>query len=265
MRIAAATISAEAFGTRGQHVAHEVHAAALPARADEHRRDRRLQAEVVVGDHELHAAEAASAEALEERGPEGAVFAVADVDAQHFAVTAGGDAGRDHDRAGHDPAVDAALDVGGVDEHVGELDVVEAAVAERLEVAVELAADAGHLALGDPACRPRAPSTRSSTLRVRHAVHVGLHHHRVEGPVDAPAPLQQLGKKEPWRSFGISSSTSPAGVDNSRGPMPVALASAASRCARARPAPMNAVASASMSCCRTHSRLCGSCRSRRRP
>lgn len=45
--------------------------------ADEHRLDRRFQTEVVVGDHELHAGEAAGAQAFEERRPEGLVFSVA--------------------------------------------------------------------------------------------------------------------------------------------------------------------------------------------
>ena len=40
VRIAAATISAEPFGHRGEHVAQEMHPAALPGRAEQHRRDR---------------------------------------------------------------------------------------------------------------------------------------------------------------------------------------------------------------------------------
>ena len=45
----------------------------------------------------------------------GAVFAVADRDAEHLAVAVRGHAGGDHDGLGHDPAADAALDVGGVE------------------------------------------------------------------------------------------------------------------------------------------------------
>ena len=101
--------------------------------------------------------EAAGAQALQERGPERAVLGVADVDAEHLAVAGRGDPGGDDHRPGHDPAADAALDVGGVEEHVGELDVVERPVAERLEVPVELGADAGDLGLGDPRRRRRAP------------------------------------------------------------------------------------------------------------
>ena len=74
-------------------------AAALPAGPDEHGADGGLQAEVVVADDELHAAQAASPQALQEGGPKGAVFAVAHVDAQHFAVPRGRDAGGDHHRS----------------------------------------------------------------------------------------------------------------------------------------------------------------------
>ncbi len=87
---------------------------------------------MVVADDELHAVEASGSEALQERGPEGAVFAVTHGHAEDFAVAVAGHAGGDHHRPGHDPAVDAALDVGGVGEDVGELDVVQRPVPERL-------------------------------------------------------------------------------------------------------------------------------------
>jgi hypothetical protein len=41
-----------------------VHPAALPARPDEHRGDRLFEAEVVVGDDQLHAVQPAGAQAL---------------------------------------------------------------------------------------------------------------------------------------------------------------------------------------------------------
>lgn len=72
------------------------------------------------------------------RGPEGAVFAGADLDAQYFSVAGGGHADGHHDGAGHATAVGAGTDVGGAGEHAGELAVVEAAVLERFEVAVQL-------------------------------------------------------------------------------------------------------------------------------
>ena len=63
---------------------------------------------------------------------------------------------------------------------------------------------------------------------------------------------RRLGKNEPWRSFGIASSTSPAAVDSRRGRCPLRCAVRVSvRSWRA--APMNAVVSASISCWSTHS------------
>lgn len=87
---------------------------------------------MVVADDELDAGEPSGPEALEEAGPEGAVLTVANGDAEDLPVPVGGDAGGDHHRSGHDSAVDPALAVGGVGEHVGELDVVEGPVPERV-------------------------------------------------------------------------------------------------------------------------------------
>ena len=141
--------------------------------------------------------QASGPEAFEERRPEGAVFAVADLHAQDLPVPGGGHAGGDDHRPRHHPAVHPALDVGRVREDVGELDVIQAAVPERVEVPVQLRADPRHLATWrSPSATPRA-WTRSSTLRVRHPVHVGLHHHREQGPVDTPAPFQQGREERP--------------------------------------------------------------------
>jgi hypothetical protein len=96
-----------------------MHPAALPPSADEHRADRGLEAEVVVGDHELHAAQAAGAESLEERGSEGAILRVTDVDTEDLSVAGGGHAGGDDHGAGHDPTPDPALQVGGDPAAVG--------------------------------------------------------------------------------------------------------------------------------------------------
>lgn len=104
---------------------HEVNPAALPGRSDEHRGDRRLESEVVIGDDQLHAVEASGSEAWQERSPERASLAVSHGDAEDFAVSGGGHTGSHHHGAGHDPAVDAAFDVGGVGGHLGELDVAE--------------------------------------------------------------------------------------------------------------------------------------------
>src|SRR5690606_25244984 len=109
-----------------------------------------LEPKVVIADHELHPREAPGPQTLEERGPERPVLAVADGHAEDFTVAGAGHASGDHHGPGHDPAINAALQVGGIREHVGELDVIEGPVPERLEVAVELGTDPAHLGLRDP-------------------------------------------------------------------------------------------------------------------
>jgi hypothetical protein len=52
------------FGDPGEDVAHEMHPAALPGGTDEHRGDGGLEAEMVIGDDELHAAQPAARKPL---------------------------------------------------------------------------------------------------------------------------------------------------------------------------------------------------------
>ena len=80
---------------------------------------------------------------MQERGPERAVFGVADVDAEDFPVAAAVTPVATITASGHDPAADSGLDVGGVEEHVRELDMIERPVPERLERLVELARRCG--------------------------------------------------------------------------------------------------------------------------
>ena len=86
------------------------------------------------------------------------------------------------------------LDVGGVEEHVGELDVVQAALPELAHSHVELGADAADLALGHPGVDAQG-SHQVVDLAGRHAMHERLHDHRPQRPVDAAAGLEQ-GRKE---------------------------------------------------------------------
>ena len=162
---------------------------ALPGSADEHPGDGRLEAEVVIGDHQLHPGQAPGPQTLEERRPERSRLAVAHGHAQHLPVTVGAHPGGYHHGTGDHPAVDPTLDVGGVGEDVGKLDVVEGPVAEGLEIGVELGADAAHLALGDPRAHAQGLD-QVIDLAGAHAVHVGLHDHGEQGPVDAPSTLQ---------------------------------------------------------------------------
>ena len=71
-----------ALGDAGQQVAHEVRAAALPARARQRRGDRVDEPGVGVGGDQLHAGQAARDQAAQERQPGGAVLGGDDVQAE---------------------------------------------------------------------------------------------------------------------------------------------------------------------------------------
>ncbi len=88
---------AVALGDPGEHVAHEVDPAPLPGGAEQHRLDRAFQAGVGGADDQLGAGQAAGIQAAQEGGPERAVLAVADGEAEDLAVSVGGDAGGDDD------------------------------------------------------------------------------------------------------------------------------------------------------------------------
>jgi hypothetical protein len=133
---------AAGFGDLGEHVAQEVDPATLPGRAEHHLLDGLSQALVRVGDDEVHPGETAGAQRPQERGPEDLVLAVTDRDAEDLAVAVSGDTGGDHDRLGDDPGTFMGFDVGGVEEQVGELDVIQAPLAELADGDVELATDA---------------------------------------------------------------------------------------------------------------------------
>jgi hypothetical protein len=145
---------------------------------------------VSVADDQLHSAQPAVAQTAQERGPEDLVFAVTHVHAEDLPVPIGGDTGGDHDRPGHDPTLHPSLDVGRVEEHVGEGGVVQRPVAERRDLLIKLGADARHRRLR----HARVDAERDDEivdLPGRGAVHVGLHHHRPQGLIDAAARLEQ--------------------------------------------------------------------------
>jgi hypothetical protein len=82
---------------------------------------------VRVGDDQLHAVQAAGLQRAQEPGPERAVLAVTDVEAEDLAAPIGAHPGGHHHRLGGDPGApaapipaDAGLAVGGVQEHVRE-------------------------------------------------------------------------------------------------------------------------------------------------
>jgi hypothetical protein len=118
-----------------------MHPTSLPGCAEQHRGDGLLQPGVGIGDNQLHPTQPASFEAAQELCPERAVLAVAHGEAEHFAPAISPDAGGDHHRLRHHAVVDPGLAVGGIQEHVRERLVGQAAVAERAHLGVEIRAD----------------------------------------------------------------------------------------------------------------------------
>src|SRR6476620_143091 len=90
---------------------------------------------------------------------------------------------RNHVRA------DADLAEGGVAEHVRKAGVGQAAGAERLDLLIKASADPGDLGLRHPGGHTHR-GDQVIDAAGGNPVHVGLHDHRMQRAVDAPAPLQ---------------------------------------------------------------------------
>ena len=102
----------------GQQVAHEVDAAPLSSCAEDPGRGG-LQALVVVGDHQLHAAQAAPGEAAQEPGPEGLGLGRADRHAEDLAPALVVDRDRDGHRDRYDAPGPAHLQIGRIQPEIG--------------------------------------------------------------------------------------------------------------------------------------------------
>jgi hypothetical protein len=194
--------------------------ATLDGGAGHDRDDGLTQAEVGVGDDQLHPGQASGLERPQERGPEGAVFGVSNGEAEDFAAAVAAHAGGNHDGLGDDPAVDPGLAVGGVHEHIREGLSCQGAVTEGCHLAVEVGTDPAHLALADAAVGTKG-ADQVVDLAGADSVEVGLHHHREQGLINPAAPLQQAGKERPGPQLGIRSSRSPAVVASSLGRCPL--------------------------------------------
>ena len=161
--------------------------------------------------------------------PEVLRLGVADRAAQHLPAPVGGHAGGDHHGLGDHPgalavlvAADAGLAVRGVQEHVGERLLAQVAGVERGHVGVQLGADPRDLTLGDP----RLGAQRGDQvvdLAGGDAVHVGLHHHRVQRHVDPPPRREQGGEERPGAGLGDLDRQVPSGRGDGLVPGPVAV------------------------------------------
>ena len=92
----------------------------MPGRADD-AADGGLQPVVRIGDHQLHAAQAAANHALEEGRPERLGFRRTDVQPNDLALAIGVGGDGDYRRDRDDAATLALLEVGGVEPEIGPL------------------------------------------------------------------------------------------------------------------------------------------------
>ena len=177
----------------GQQVAGEVHAAALPCGAEDPGRGG-LQALVVVGDHQLHAAQPAPGPRAQELGPEGLGLRRADRHAQDLAAALVVD-GHSHGHRDRDDASGLAhLHVGGVEPQIGPV-ALQRSIEEAVDLIVDLAAQPGDLALGDA----RHPHRLNQIVdrAGRHALDVGLLDHRSQRLLGHPPRLQEAREVAP--------------------------------------------------------------------
>jgi hypothetical protein len=154
-----------------------VHPAALDPGTEEDGLGRLGQPEVRVGDHQLHPAQATGFERAQKRGPERAILAVTHVHPKDFTVPIAAHPDRDNHGLRHHLVIDPSLAVGRVQKHIREARRGQAAAPERRDLVVELGADPGDFALGDPRRHPQRLD-QVIDLAGRHAVQVGLHDHR---------------------------------------------------------------------------------------
>ena len=165
----------------GQQVAHEVDAAPLSSCAEDPGRGS-LQTLVVVGDHQLHAAQAAPGGAAQELGPEGLGLGRADRHAQDLAPSLVVD--RDHDchRDRYDAPGLAHLHIGRIQPEIGPV-ALQRPVEKAADLVVDLAAQPGDLALGDARHPHRLHQVVEEFIR-RFLLHVlpdGMHRIRYFG------------------------------------------------------------------------------------
>ena len=130
-------------------------------------------------------------QAAEQLGPEVRSPRVADAHPEHFSVTGRGDAGGGPDGSGDNSTALADVEVGRVQQQVGEPGVVQPAMEELSDDLVDLPADSRDLGLADP-----GPVTqrRHEVLELpgEDPIDPGRADHRPEGLAD-PARMEQSG------------------------------------------------------------------------
>ncbi len=177
---------------------------------------------MLVRNDQAHTAEPSGAQGPQEAAPEHLVFGVADVEAQDLSVPVGADPRGDDDGLGGDVMVVAHVQVGGVQEDVGELLVVEPARPKGPDHLVEARTDAADLGFLDPGADAQGGDELVDTAR-RDPADIGLHHHGVEGLVDPAPGLEDRGEEAALAQFG-DGELDVAGLGRDKAdPVPVAL------------------------------------------
>jgi hypothetical protein len=100
--------------------------------------------------------------------------------------------------------------------------VSQAAGAKRLDLFVQPRADPRDLRLGHPGLHAHRGDQVIDTAG-RHPVHVGLHDHRMQRPIDAPTPLQQRREERTGPQLGDLHLDITGGGRHRLGSVPVAV------------------------------------------
>ncbi len=171
-------------------VPHPMHPTALVT-GTEHLACRRSQTFVVVGDDELHAAQAAIGKAAQEALPERLGLQGTGGHAEHLAPPLGVDRNGDYHGRRDDAAALALLQVGGVDPEIWPL-ALDRARQKGVHPLVDLDDQPAHLALRDAT---RAHRLHQIVNRAgRHAMDVSFLNHRRQRLLRGSTRLQEAGK-----------------------------------------------------------------------
>lgn len=171
----------------GQGIPHPMNSAPLEGGV-EHAPGGGAQALVVIGDDELHAAQAAIGERAEEVGPERLRLGRPGGDAQHLALAVLVDRDGDYRGTADDPAAVADLQVGGVKPEIRPAPF-ERPAEEGVHAGVDLGAEPRDLALRHAAGAQRLHQVIDGAGG--DAVDVGLLHHGHQGLLGGPAGLEE--------------------------------------------------------------------------
>ena len=181
-----------------QHVANEVHRAALP-RAAKHPGDRVLEAEMLVRRTDAHPGEAALAQRAQKRDPVGLGLDLADVQADDLPATGLVDRVGDHECLGVDVPAVADLDDLGVQPQV-RVRALQRPLPERLDLVVQRPAQRADAILAHGVDAELLDETVD--LARRHAVDVSLHHDRDDRLLTTPPRLQKRREVRPRALLG---------------------------------------------------------------